>query len=936
MGELHEEEYVPRPIEEQLFWQCLNDPAKLVLGIFGVGGIGKSWYLAELVNICAANSLTSVYFDLRRAEGIDYLSLLLRLRAELDSEFFPDFDKYFAQYKTQLRSIHIPTSGLSSSEKIEQIIQNNIFGTVEDISAVKIEIEHMAITFAPDEQRIMHLEWREKLTNAFVAGMVELTKKQRVVVVFDAFEIVEDPETGIFMDSANWLERVFLPELRKAADNLLFVIARRTELTWHRQDREWRHSLTTHELEVFDPGEMRVYLAKRNIKELSSDAEEKIYKLTRGHIGCVALAVDYIKAQGIDLSLKTFDEYRGNIDAYLVSEFLIEHILRRISPEIREGLVACSILHYFNVTVIKALLGPSYPATRLLEAVREYSFVRFLPDIKSYSLHETIREIMIAKCRMDTEDLFVDYHCRAKELFDSQLRSASDNPQLNYLRLEHIYHSIGCNEVAGMLRFMVGFEEADQLHHLDYAESLYHVMDEHQLSQSINRLWLKYYGARLLDAKAIWGPARDTYMQLQGLSDDRLFNARVASSLAGVCYYLDLPDEAIRNYEESVRVYGELGDEIGVAWNLRNIANIYRVHSGEKMTLGIEYCQKSLEIFRSKDDKYKIGWTLKVLGALYRCRCEYQKALATLEEALKIWESLSFEYGVADTLGQVADTYRFMGQLNKAHEAYLRVQEIHTKYNDVRSIAWSLQNSGEVYRGQGHLNTARPLIEESLLKFKTLDYAFGVAWGTRALGEIDRLLGYYDRARSHYMEAQVLFRKCQSRKGYGWVLHALGKLELDRSEFEKAIMWFGEALKDLDTEADEYVRALIHRDIAKVHHLEGRTAEVWEHFDLAERSFSRHNNEYQLALCSMFQITVSAHNSDESVKLLATTQKLMDRENDVYHGLLCRIVSDGLGDGMDNIIPSEASLWFAEENDLHWLMQQFVGPLAATRVLTHI
>lgn len=923
MPSVQEKEYVGREHEVALFWRCLKSTDTLVLGIHGIAGIGKTWFVKELSRLCGLHNMRHAFLDLGVLGAIDYLYFLTRLRAQIGTEFFEDFSTTLDSYVTQLRTLYFPLMQPSSSALPVQVaVQGNVFeGNVGDI--VGIKIENLKVIIPPAEMRRLELEMRDVLTDKFVQCMTDLVAKHPVVILLDAFEKVEDPELGIATEFSQWFKADWLARMRSTgALNLLLVLARRRELTWERQDREWRVGLVMCQLENWGLNEVTEYLAKRGHETVGRDIIETFFNLTRGHPQCLALAVDFWEMYGTNVSAKVFGEFRMEFDAKLVAEFLIDRILERLPISIRKELVAASTTHWFNAEIMHALLGQDYPAEAFIERVARYSFVRFLPS-KGYIFHEIVRDFLVAKCRLETPALFREYHYRARKHFEDAVESISDTTHQKMLLLEKIYHWFGDDEDAGMMFFATVFEDAEKLYERDYAESLYRIATEHVLTKPTSKNWLRYYEARVKEMRNEWAIVREVYSELLlECHNDPILRARVSSSLGRAYWLLDYPDAAVSSYEQSARLYQSAGNEVEAGWNLRNIAKVYRKHG--QLDAALEYCFRCLEIFEASGDDYKIGWALKTLGEVYKSRCEYSNAERSLERALDIWRTLDFEYGIGDTLGALVDVYRFRGRLTMAFETYKRILDIYTRQKDKHGIGWSLHGLGEVARMQGRLTEAELYTTQSLTHFRSMNYIFGMAWNIRSLGEIKRMRMDMESAAKHYAEAQTLFLQCGDPQGQAWTNHALGELALERIHVKQSLDYFQQALQQLDTISDEYMRGRAYRNMAWAKWLEKDTQSAYRLLQESQHIFVKQENYYQENLCKfMLASFLSSEGKTEEAKILLNeAREVLHAEGDVYHESLCLIEMEKIASQSRLNFLSESTTKFVQANSLDWLVER--------------
>lgn len=93
-------------------------------------------------------------------------------------------------------------------------------------------------------------------------------------------------------------------------------------------------------------------------------------------------------------------------------------------------------------------------------------------------------------------------------------------------------------------------------------------------------------------------------------------------------------EEALRNLEESFRIFERLGDKSGMTACLNNIGYIYRMQKDYSRALS--YYNRSLVIARQMDDKTFLATTLSNIGKIHEAKNNFTQALSHYEQALKI------------------------------------------------------------------------------------------------------------------------------------------------------------------------------------------------------------------------------------------------------------------------------------------------------------
>ncbi|MFQ5869066.1 MAG: tetratricopeptide repeat protein [Candidatus Zixiibacteriota bacterium] len=154
-------------------------------------------------------------------------------------------------------------------------------------------------------------------------------------------------------------------------------------------------------------------------------------------------------------------------------------------------------------------------------------------------------------------------------------------------------------------------------------------------------------------------------------------------------------DEALRYYNDSLKIKKEIGDRAGEATTLGNIAAIDfgRGKYGEALT-GYE---DVLEIQKELGDRAGETVTLNNIGMIHDARGEYDEALRYYNDSLKIKREVGDRAGEAVTLNNMAGIHYDRGEYDEALRYFNDSLKIKKEIGDRAGEATSLHNIGTVY-----------------------------------------------------------------------------------------------------------------------------------------------------------------------------------------------------------------------------------------------
>ncbi len=253
-------------------------------------------------------------------------------------------------------------------------------------------------------------------------------------------------------------------------------------------------------------------------------------------------------------------------------------------------------------------------------------------------------------------------------------------------------------------------------------------------------------------------------------------HARIIALTAGVAALLshDGPwAEAITRHATALRAARHLGDRLGQAGALNNLADVRRLTgdvSGAARDL-----EEALGIHRDLGDRLGEANALHSLGHVRRLTGDYPGAARDLEEALGIHCDLGDRLGQAGTLTYLGDVRRLTGDVSGAARDLAEALGIHRDLGNRLGQADTMIYLGEVRRLTGDYPGAARDLEEALGIHRDLGDRLGEANALTCLGRVRRLTGDYPGAARDLDEAMGIYRDIGERGGEAESVNEAGR-----------------------------------------------------------------------------------------------------------------------------------------------------------------
>lgn len=238
-------------------------------------------------------------------------------------------------------------------------------------------------------------------------------------------------------------------------------------------------------------------------------------------------------------------------------------------------------------------------------------------------------------------------------------------------------------------------------------------------------------------------------------SDNREQQALVTQAI-GISYrLLNKPEDAMRNYQQSMDINKRLGLKRNLAANYSEIAQIQNATG--KPDVAVASYEQALQLQREIGAKKESGDTLINIGVLYADRGKYDKALQSYKESLQIQRDAG----------------------------------------DANYQALCLNNIGLVYLSEGDTDDALTYFQQALQIREKLGVPTDIAASVDGLGQAFTATGQYDDALSAFMRALDLWRKAGNAAGAATESHSIGLVLRYQGRYGAAINAMQDAVKGL-------------------------------------------------------------------------------------------------------------------------------------------
>jgi ATP/maltotriose-dependent transcriptional regulator MalT len=245
--------------------------------------------------------------------------------------------------------------------------------------------------------------------------------------------------------------------------------------------------------------------------------------------------------------------------------------------------------------------------------------------------------------------------------------------------------------------------------------------------------------------------------------------------------------------EESLALYQELGDPVGMAHSLSRLGGIDRIRS--QFTLAQARLEEAATGFQALDNRWRQGQCFTEWARAATEEGRYEQAHALLSESLVLYQELGDAQRL-DWVRYLLARLLFVGQQDRALARQLAEQSLgrFRERGDTPYSVYPLGLLGLIHLEQGELMAARRLLEESLAIGKQTGVETDAIELCLGLARLLAVQGDVAAARRLYHEGVTLLFECNVYKeGVAASLEGLAALEAGQGAQRLAARLWGAA-----------------------------------------------------------------------------------------------------------------------------------------------
>ena len=319
-------------------------------------------------------------------------------------------------------------------------------------------------------------------------------------------------------------------------------------------------------------------------------------------------------------------------------------------------------------------------------------------------------------------------------------------------------------------------------------------------------------------AKAVHRQSLELYRQL----GDKIGIARELNDLGEIAHQMGDYPAAVELHTESLALRYEIADKEGLAVSLGHLG-VIAIDRGQFLHARA-LLEEGLKLDRELGDSILTAVSLNNLGHVAYLSSEFDRATALFEEALSLYRELKDTLGTSNALMNLANLARDRGYFKRAKELYAECLALKQDIGDKRGVSRVMAGMAEVAIAQGDYPRGIDLAERSLALSRTLGVKRNIIMALEERAYIAQNQGDYERALSLAEESLALAHEINAPRGIAYTTCLLALVAFAQGKIPEAREKLTKALEIFQKIGDRRSYAIMSVNLARIAYRQGQHA----------------------------------------------------------------------------------------------------------------
>jgi tetratricopeptide (TPR) repeat protein len=265
-----------------------------------------------------------------------------------------------------------------------------------------------------------------------------------------------------------------------------------------------------------------------------------------------------------------------------------------------------------------------------------------------------------------------------------------------------------------------------------------------------------------------------------------------ARSLALLCHRMGAAHDRKGEYRQALELYRR-GVTSARGQDPHLEATLYLAMAGVLFRKGsyaeaFGRCTRGVDLARSADSQDELAHGYYLLGNIYTCTGQVEKAIDYRQRSLTIYRQTGNLLGQAKALNNLGGDYHYLGDWQATEACYRESLNLFERAGEVTDTAGVANNLGEFLSDQGDLEGAFQIFSKCLNSWETMGYRAGIALAHTNLGRVATMQGRCTEAVELLQKSVAGFKEIGSRASLAEAHAYLAEAYLELGKLDSALV----------------------------------------------------------------------------------------------------------------------------------------------------
>ncbi len=284
---------------------------------------------------------------------------------------------------------------------------------------------------------------------------------------------------------------------------------------------------------------------------------------------------------------------------------------------------------------------------------------------------------------------------------------------------------------------------------------------------------------------------------------------------------LGKPDAALSDYNQALQILNDIGMTKEFGDSLVDRGALYQTLGNYEKAL--QDYKQALQIQRDNADENYQAVCLNNIGGVYLAEGDTDNALTYLQQALQLREKLKIQGDIAETVSKLGEVFSRTGRYDEALASFMRALDLLRKDGNGRGAAAVSRQIGLVFQQQGRFGAAVSAMQDAVNGYRAAsDRSAEMVGALNDLADALAQSGRADEAAKLQDEAQAMARDMKNENLHALLLNTQGDIQFYRGDFKGAGEHYDQAARAASHGADRDLQMISKLNLAGVAVADGR------------------------------------------------------------------------------------------------------------------